>query len=172
MSLSSTLLFLLCLSWLFHTNAQSKNKVGKAKTTALSIYKPNDRPTPAYQPAVLNPGAIYQPCKNQDKVKELGCKNGGSCVESIGPAGQVVYSCHCLPGWTGTKCTSKKNPCSALKNPCQHGATCVTKKPKVPITGIPSHVMAIWKYLRHSCICALSFWGLNCENINTTTLDH
>lgn len=48
------------------------------------------------------------------------CQNGGLCVDS-GPS----YFCHCPPGFQGSMCQDRANPCQS--RPCQHGATCVAQ---------------------------------------------
>ena len=48
------------------------------------------------------------------------CQNGGICIDS-GPS----HFCHCPPGFQGSICQERVNPCES--RPCQHGATCVAQ---------------------------------------------
>jgi len=46
------------------------------------------------------------------------CRNGATCSNS----GRGSYTCHCLPGFTGTNCETITNDCTHV--PCQNGGTC------------------------------------------------
>ena len=46
------------------------------------------------------------------------CRNSGRC--SADPGSVLGYSCQCVSGWSGPRCSTRLNPCDA--NPCQRGS--------------------------------------------------
>lgn len=55
-----------------------------------------------------------------------------------------MYTCECLPGYSGTNCQNWINTCNP--NPCQNGANCIQNWPN-----------------KYHCICLDGYTGTNCE---------
>ncbi|KAB0400302.1 hypothetical protein E2I00_011764, partial [Balaenoptera physalus] len=68
------------------------------------------------------PLSFINPCVSLFPGTEVSslCQNGGICIDS-GPS----HFCHCPPGFQGSICQERVNPCES--RPCQHGATCVAQ---------------------------------------------
>ncbi|KAF3848620.1 hypothetical protein F7725_015117 [Dissostichus mawsoni] len=97
-------------------------------------------------------------CENEiDECESDPCHNGATCLDLIS-----VYSCQCLPGFTGIDCEVDVDECDCsdtgfqgdfceldipecASDPCQHGATCSE--------GVREY----------TCLCWPGYEGPNCE---------
>ncbi|XP_078662358.1 uncharacterized protein LOC144906180 [Branchiostoma floridae x Branchiostoma belcheri] len=70
------------------------------------------------------------------------CTNGGTCMSDLIT---YTYTCHCSPGWEGTRCEVDVDECAS--DPCQNNGTC-------------THQVGVDFY---NCSCAPGFTGVNCE---------
>ena len=66
------------------------------------------------------------------------CENGGVCDDKIDS-----YTCHCAPGFTGSKCEREVDECSS--SPFENGGTCMDR-----VNGF-------------ICVCPAGFCGNRCE---------
>ncbi|XP_049840781.1 cubilin-like [Schistocerca gregaria] len=82
----------------------------------------------------MHSGGGPNPCANNP------CGSNGHCI----PAPGNSYTCSCLPGYTGVRCTQTVDVCSP--NPCQNGGTCMRQG----LTGF-------------TCMCTSSFTGAHCQ---------
>lgn len=67
------------------------------------------------------------------------CLFGGTCVDDVNS-----YRCSCAPGFTGSNCQHRINPCDS--RPCLNGATCTNKGSAF------------------ECHCPYGFTGPRCES--------
>lgn len=72
------------------------------------------------------------------------CENNSTCISNS----TDNYTCHCLPGFNGTRCEKDERPCLPHKNRCKNNSTCT---------------QIGWKY---NCTCLSGFEGTHCE-VNT-----
>jgi hypothetical protein len=86
---------------------------------------------------------IPNPCFTQP------CQNGGTCVLT-GAAPTSLFTCSCVPGYSGTLCQTLNNNCAP--NPCQNGATCTN--------GVNTY----------TCTCPAGGSGLQCQNAPNSAL--
>jgi len=69
------------------------------------------------------------------------CKNGGRCVK-LG----YVYTCQCMPGYSGTTCENYEGDICSRTNPCLNSGKCTAKTP-----------------LTFECECGVQYEGARCE---------
>jgi len=73
------------------------------------------------------------------------CLFGGTCIDGVNS-----YQCSCAPGYTGSNCQHRINPCDS--RPCLNGAACIDR----PSTrGGPAS---------YECVCPHGFAGPRCDS--------
>ncbi|XP_048775118.1 von Willebrand factor A domain-containing protein 2-like [Ostrea edulis] len=85
------------------------------------------------------PAHFTYACVDINECASNPCQNGGTCHN-----GNNLYTCTCLPGWTGHDCEIDIDECAS--SPCMYGNDCIEDR-------INSFV----------CVCSERYEGVHCE---------